>query len=110
MARYVLTELDAESELLHVLFSEARRRPDLVQDAVTTLVDRTCEEFAAWLAADWAVPADRARSVAAVALGSLVSHRLVKTLLPKEGTTRSVVMDDENFVAMWVDTFYRALR
>jgi AcrR family transcriptional regulator len=105
-ARYVLSELDAESELLYVLFTEARRRPELVQDALTTLVDSTCAELAAWLTQDWAIPADRARSVSAIALGSLLSHRLLKSLLP----TSAGAIEDETFVAMWVDTFSRALQ
>src|SRR5690242_8335479 len=69
-ARYVLTELNAESELLQVLFSEARRRPEVVQSAVSTLVASTYTEFEAWLVEDWAVPVERARRVSAVALGS----------------------------------------
>jgi AcrR family transcriptional regulator len=81
-ARYVLTALDAERELLHVLFTEARRRPDLVQDVLTTLIESTQAELASWLTEDWAVPAERARNVSAVGV----------------------------FVAMWVDTFHRALQ
>jgi AcrR family transcriptional regulator len=105
-ARYVLTALDAERELLHVLFTEARRRPDLVQDVLTTLIESTQAELASWLTEDWAVPAERARNVSAVGLGSLLSHRLLKTLLP----AGAAAIDDEVFVAMWVDTFHRALR
>jgi AcrR family transcriptional regulator len=105
-ARYVMTQLDAESELLQVLFTEARRRPDLVQGAVTTLVDSTYAEFATWLSTDWDVPPDRAQSVAAIALGSLISHRLLRLFLPA-GTA---VADDDTFVLMWVDTFRRALQ
>jgi AcrR family transcriptional regulator len=105
-ARYVLTELDAESELLQVIFTEARHRPDLVREAVTTLVDSTYAEFASWLTEDWAVPAERARSVSAVALGSLFSHRLLKAFFPA-GVGG---VDDEVFVTAWVDTFHRALQ
>jgi AcrR family transcriptional regulator len=105
-ARYVLSELDAERELLQVLFTEARRRPDLVQEAIVTLVDTTCVEFAAWLSEEWAVPADRARSVSAIALGSLLSHRLMQGFLP----AGPALLNDDTFVTMWVDTFHRALR
>lgn len=104
-ARYVLTELGAESELLQVLFSEARRRPELVADAVTTLVASTYTEFEAWLVEDWAVPADRARNVSAVALGSLFSQRLLKTVFPAGPGG----LDDDAFVVAWVDTFARVL-
>jgi AcrR family transcriptional regulator len=102
-ARYVLAELDAESELLQILITEGRRRPELMQDAVGTLVDSTHAEFAAWLVEDWAVEPERARALAALALGSLLSHRLLKSLQPAG-------LDDEAFVEIWVDTFERALR
>jgi AcrR family transcriptional regulator len=104
-ARFVLAELDAESELLHVLFTEARSRPDLVGGAVVTLVDSAYAEFANWLTDDWAVPAERAQSLSAVALGSLFSHRLLRTLF----LVGSGGVDDEAFVSAWTDTFYRAL-
>jgi AcrR family transcriptional regulator len=103
-ARYVLSELEAESELLQILATEARTRPELVRDAVTTLVDGTYQEFATWLGESWAVPAERAQVLAAVALGSLVSHRMLGGIFP----TRNAP-DDEAFVDAWVDTFHRAL-
>ena len=107
-ARYLLSELDAESELLHVLFTEARRRPELAQAALTTMVDSACTEFAGWLVEEWAVPVDRARNVAMMALGALLSHRLLRTVVP--AATGVGLTDDETFVTMWVDTFHRALR
>jgi AcrR family transcriptional regulator len=109
-SRYLLSELDAESELLHVLFTEARRRPELVQEAIATLVDSACAEFAAWLAEEWAVPAERARSVSVIALGALLSHRLLRTVVPVGAGAGVAIADDETFVTMWVDTFHRALR
>jgi AcrR family transcriptional regulator len=105
-ARYVLSQLDSESELLQVLFSEARRRPDLVQEAVATLVASTYDEFSAWLTEDWGVPVDRAGSISAIALGSLLSHRLLRTFLP----AGLAVADDDAFVTVWVDTFRSALQ
>lgn len=108
-ARYVLTELDAEGELLKVLVTEARSRPELVQDAASTLVRSTYVEFATWLSEDWDVDPGRARSLSAVALGSLLSHRLVRTLIPIGPGTDDVVLDDEAFVEAWVDTVARAL-
>jgi AcrR family transcriptional regulator len=110
VARYLLSELEAESELLHVLLTEARRRPELVQTTMATLVDSACAEFAAWLVEEWAVPAERARSVSVVALGALLSHRLVRTVVPVDVAAVAGMVDDETFVAMWVDTFRRALQ
>ena len=102
-ARLVLNELDAESELLQILLTEARSRPDLVQGAAVTLVDSTYAEFANWLVEDWSLPAGQAPAMAAIALGSLFSHRLLKTLSPGGG------IDDQIFIDAWVDTFHRAL-
>jgi AcrR family transcriptional regulator len=117
-ARYLLAELEAESELLHVLLTEARRRPELVQAAITTLVSSACTEFADWLGQEWAVPAEQAHSVAVIALGALLSHRLLRSLVPA-GTeagagaapgTEAGIVDDETFVSIWVDIFHRALQ
>lgn len=99
LARYVLAELEAESELVQVLTIEGRNRPDLVGQTVQRLVGSSVEEFTAWLVQDWGVPLEQARPVAAIALSSLFSHRLV---------CPSLLTTDE-FVAGWVSTFGRAL-
>ena len=49
-ARYILAELDSESELLRILASEARNRPQLLTAAVEQLVSSTFTGFAAWIA------------------------------------------------------------
>ena len=48
-ARYILAELDSESELLRILASEARNRPQLLTTAVDQLVSSTFEGFATWI-------------------------------------------------------------
>lgn len=103
-ARYVLAELTSESVLLQVLATEARGRPQLVDAAVTALVDDTYAEFAVWLSESWAVPPERARALTAVAMGALVAHRLMCGLFPGRPG-----VDDETFVAAWTDTFAAAL-
>src|SRR5271155_1870063 len=45
-ARYTLAELDNEVELLQILASEARRRPDLLTQAIDELIGSTYAEFA----------------------------------------------------------------
>ena len=99
IARYVLAELEAESELVQVLTLEARQRPDLVGRTVERLVSSSVEEFTAWLVQDWEVPAEQARPVGALALAALLSHRLVSP----------GVLPTEEFVTTWVTTFGRAL-
>lgn len=99
IARYVMAELDTESELVQVLVLEGRRRPELVGEILQRLVDSSVEEFTGWLTDDWSVPAEQARAVAALALVSLFAHRLVtETVLPTEA-----------FVTTWVRTFGQAL-
>src|ERR1700761_6275680 len=48
-ARYVLAELDSESELLRILASDVRNRPQLLKTAVEELVSSTFTGFAAWI-------------------------------------------------------------
>jgi AcrR family transcriptional regulator len=104
-ARYVLAELDDEEELLRIMASEARSRPEIVEDAVQQLVRTTYEEFTAWLRDSAGVPRERAAAVASVGLGALFSSRMMSGLL----RVRSVGVDDDIFVATWVEMMYRLL-
>jgi AcrR family transcriptional regulator len=99
-ARYALAELDREGELLQILATEARARPQLVQSAVDQLIDATYSEFAAWVRdqAGDRMPAQQARAVATIGLGALLSSRLLAVL----GMT-SVAVDDQILVPVWVD-------
>ena len=105
-ARYVLTELDNESELLRILASEARNRPELLETAVERLINTTYSGFAAWIGerATPAISDEQAAAVAAVGLGSLLSSRLVGHVL---GVTLPV--DDEVFVGTWVTMMHAAI-
>lgn len=100
MARYTLAELDRERELLLILATESRSRPDVVRGAVEQLIDASFPEFATWVRErnGGAMSADRARSVSAVGLGALLSPRILSVL----GMT-SVGIDDDAFVQTWVD-------
>jgi AcrR family transcriptional regulator len=105
-ARYVLTELDRESELLRILASDARQRPQLLTAAVDELVSSTFTGFAAWIAgsAERAMPAEEAAAIAAVGLGSLMSSRLLRDVL---GLPAPVT--DETLVDTWVRMMSTAL-
>ena len=98
-ARYVLAELDSESELLRILVCEARARPALVENAVEHLVGRSYTEFGDWLSERCGLSGQRAQAVVAVGLGSLLSSRLLPNVL---GVTPMQV-DDATFVATWVE-------
>jgi AcrR family transcriptional regulator len=98
-ARYALTELDAETELLRILATESRTRPELVERAAATLVNTSHGEFAAWLTESKRCPPERATAIAAVALGALLSNRLMRGLLGVSPTG----FDDETFIATWVE-------
>jgi AcrR family transcriptional regulator len=105
-ARYVLAELDSESELLRILASDVRSRPQLLTSAVDELVSSTFTGFAAWIGerAERAIPAQEASAIAAVGLGSLLSSRLLRDVL---GIPAQV--DDEKLVDTWVAMMSAAL-
>jgi AcrR family transcriptional regulator len=98
-ARYILAELDSESELLRILASEARNRPQLLTAAVDQLVSSTFTGFAAWISerAEHPIPDGQAAAIAAVGLGSLFSSRLLRDVL---GTP--ALIDDKTLVDTWV--------
>jgi AcrR family transcriptional regulator len=105
-ARYVLAELDSESELLRILASDARSRPQLLTAAVEELVSSTFTGFATWVGerAERVISPEEATAVAAFGLGSLLSSRLLRDVL---GIPSPV--EDETLVATWVDLMIVAL-
>lgn len=106
IARYVLAELDGESELLRILAAEARSRPALLGDAVEKLVDSTFAGFAGWVGDRAQRPLDEgeASAIAAVGLGSLLGQRLLRDVL---GVPTRV--DDGILVDIWVRIMILAL-
>jgi AcrR family transcriptional regulator len=105
-ARYVLAELDSESELLRILASDARNRPQLLSTAVEQFVSSMFEGFAAWISerAKRVIPSEEARTIAAFGLGSLLSSRLLRDVL---GISSQV--DDTALVDIWVHMLATAL-
>jgi AcrR family transcriptional regulator len=96
-ARYYLAELDSQTELLRLLASEARRRPDLLREAAEHLVASTFSSFAEWLAAETGrSPAD-CEAVARLALGALLSSRLTVDVFG----CAVEPLDDEQLIATW---------
>jgi AcrR family transcriptional regulator len=106
IARYILAELDSESDLLRILAAEARSRPQLLTAAVDRLVSSTFEGFANWIAerAERSVPDERARALAALGLGSLLSSRLLRDVLNIPAR-----VDDKTLVGTWVELMLLAL-
>lgn len=106
IARYVLRELDDEAELMRILASEARNRPQLLTIAVDQLVNSTFSGFAGWVAERATRPMsdDESTTLAAVGLGSLIGNRLLRDVL-------GVAMDveDEALVGAWVRLMLSAL-
>jgi AcrR family transcriptional regulator len=101
-ARYALTELDREADLLRIVVSEARTRPELVHAATDQLVRATYAGFAGWLRERATVAPGRADAVAAVGLGALFSTRLLRLLL----ATDPVDVTDDEFVDTWVEMMH----
>lgn len=104
-ARYILAELDSEEELLRIMASEARSLPGIVEVAIEQLVSSTYAGFAAWLHDRAALPEERATAVAAVGLGSLLSSRVLRSVL----RVTSVGVDDDTFVTTWVEMMHAML-
>jgi AcrR family transcriptional regulator len=105
-ARYVLAELDSESELLRILASDARNRPKLLTTAVEELVSSTFTGFAAWISerAEHPIPDEQATAIAAFGLGSLFSTRLLRDVLGIPA-----LVDDQALVDTWVRMMVAAL-
>jgi AcrR family transcriptional regulator len=105
-ARYILTELDSESELLRILASEARNRPEMLRSAVDELVNSTFDGFTAWIEerTQRSSSDGEARAIAAVGLGSLLSSRLLRDVI---GIPAQV--DDETLIDAWVSLMLKAL-
>jgi AcrR family transcriptional regulator len=108
-ARYVLAELDSESELLRILASDARNRPQLLTAAVDQLVSSTFTGFAAWIAerAERQIAPEEAAAIASLGLGSLLSSRLLRDVLgiPAPVEDRALV---ETWVALMCSALTRA--
>lgn len=106
IARYILTELDSETELLRILATETRNRPQLLESAVEQLVSSTFTGFATWIGerSNPPLPDAQATALATFALGSLLSTRLLRDLL---GVPAQV--DDETLVDTWVALMTSAL-
>lgn len=107
IARYILAELDSESELLRILATEARNRPQLLTAAVDQLVNSTFSGFATWIGerSDPPISNEVSTALATVGLGSLISNRLLRDVL---GIPSQV--DDEALVDTWVQLMMGALR
>jgi AcrR family transcriptional regulator len=105
-ARYILAELDSESELLRILAAEARNRPEMLTSAVDRLVNSTFDGFATWIDERMQRSSGErdARALAAVGLGSLLSSRLLRDVI---GIPAHV--DDEALVDAWVRLMMSAL-
>ncbi|HEY2536076.1 MAG TPA: TetR/AcrR family transcriptional regulator [Solirubrobacteraceae bacterium] len=105
-ARYVLAELDRESELLRILSSDVRNRPRLLTAAVEELVSSTFTGFAAWIVerAERAIDDQEAAAIAAFGLGSLLSTRLLRDILAVP-----TQIADQTLVDTWVQMMLTAL-
>jgi AcrR family transcriptional regulator len=105
-ARYVLAELDSETELLRILASDARNRPQLLTAAVEQLVSSTFTGFATWIGerAKRAITDEEAIAIASFGLGSLLCTRLLRDVL---GIPAQV--NDETLVDTWVELMVVAL-
>jgi len=104
LARYALTVLDEEQALLRIMATESRSRPELFEKSVNGVLHRSFAGFAAWLCEESDVTAERANSISAVAVGALVSIRVLPNLF---GVGPAI--EDDAFVKMWVEMVMAAV-
>ena len=104
-ARYALAELDREADLLRIVATEARSRPELLDAAIEALVRNTYAGFAGWLRERAELAPERAEALAAVGLGALFSTRLLRVLLTRD----PLAVTDEVFVRTWVEMMHAQL-
>lgn len=106
-ARYILAELDRESELLQILVSASSVHPKLLEEASDRLIGASVDGFASWLQARSEAPLDdaQARALASLALGALISTRLLPGAF-----SRAAALDDERLVSSWVRLLEPALK
>jgi AcrR family transcriptional regulator len=99
-ARYFLAELDSQSELFRILVTESRSRPQLLGEAVDQLIASTFDGFADWLcqAAGQALTRERAGTISSLALGSLMSSRLLRNVIG----VQALSPPDDELVRAWV--------
>ncbi len=103
-----LTGLTAEADLFRLMQRDGPDFPDLSRHVHQQLIERGYEfatELFRRLLADRGLPADDARSMAAVALASLVHFRedeAIYGIAPGD-------VGEEEFVRTWVDTWTRVL-
>jgi AcrR family transcriptional regulator len=106
IARYILAELDSEAQLLRILVSEARSRPELLTAAVDQLVNSSLEGFAEWITerSGPSLAGASPTTLATLGLGSLLSNRLLRDVI---GVPSAI--DDEELVGVWVQLMLRAM-
>ena len=86
-ARYALAELDSETELLRIMATESRSRPQLVERAMQELIGATYTGFGRWLEERAGLAPDRAAAVTAVGLGALISSACCAPCCPPTRST-----------------------
>jgi AcrR family transcriptional regulator len=100
-ARYFLTELDSQTELFRILVSERRARPALLNQAVDELIASTYKSFADWLqqVTGTALTEEHALTVSTLALGSLLSSRLLRNVVGVDALS----LGDDTIIPTWVE-------
>ncbi len=105
-ARYFLAELDSESQLLRILASDVRNRPQVLSAAAEELVSSALADFAGWIEAEAerSLRPEEAKAIAVFGLGSLLSSRLLHDVLGIQ-----VPVDDVTLVDAWVQMMVTAM-
>lgn len=106
IARYILAELDSETELLRILINEARNRPELLTTAVDRLVSSSLKGFAGWIEERVEHPGSgpTGTTLATLGLGALLGDRLLCDVI---GVPSAI--EDSELIDAWVELMIGAL-
>ncbi|GAA1482117.1 TetR/AcrR family transcriptional regulator [Gordonia sinesedis] len=100
LGRYTLQVIDEEAQLLRIVSSELRDRPQRLATAFAGLLDESYAGMAEWVCRRApGVGADRAEAIAAVALDAVFAHRTMPQFLG----VRPLAVDDDRFLSEWVE-------
>lgn len=99
-ARFVLTLLDEETQLLSLALAQPASRPRAVHEALERSLGSSYAEFAEWMAERVpALTATAAKTLAALGLNMLLADRITRRVLD----VSPYELDDEALVTAWVD-------
>lgn len=100
LGRYTLELIDEEAQLLRIVSSEVRNRPQKLADTFSAMIEETYSGMADWVLRQApTADRDRAEAIATVALNALFAHRTMREFLG----VQPLSLDDVSLIEEWVE-------